>query len=421
MSERHKQLSAITGLPITDSADFQEPDQTLGITNQTFTTETIFGNPTEQYRLAINVAINDRWGNIWCPKVSWSVSYNGQCLFQKTTAVYISDRFSHDDLSDNHKVEAYLSELSAQIIGGLRPELSYMDFESWNLKEIQENQSLYANAYLIIMVHQKERGLAMPPILLKNLDIKTAMALGDEATLNRLLAGITLFESASLDQRCQAHLFAEAQVIREQAALIKRRRDPAVPLEEVYNLDIATVEAGSTIFGPHNILVIEKDLKHRGYFRDFVLTALEVDGRYKDSEVMVEISLPDCLDLCSSGRIDLVVFDWTPLDFWELLRVQGAINSLFNLVYGDNNSRAHLSLDGSGQLQADLADGQHFNEQTMKEAAEHLDHSRLWMSTIADACHQAGFLPPPYFTARGFQEKVNIGNIISQVLGHPLR
>ena len=42
-----------------------------------------------------------------------------------------------------------------------------------------------------------------------------------------------------------------------------------------------------------------------------VLKSMEADGRYRGSKIISEVNLSACMDICKSGRIDVIIFDWS--------------------------------------------------------------------------------------------------------------
>jgi len=420
-STRFDKLSSVVGLPVISASIFSELSSPDSFLKHNFTLVATLGISGDEYGIKATITLSDKYHpGSYQPLISWSVKHNLQEIFRVGELTSYGDKFSTSEVDDPDQIQVYLSKELDRILGGPRTDIHYMDYESYSVGQLQNDKCLFSSAYLIIMVHLKERGITLPPILGKQPAIQEMMSSGHLIALDRTLNSITLFEASQLESRLHAHLIAEAAAIRRQAVWESRRRNPNVPLESSYRLRSIKIDRGEKMYGPYNLLVVEKDIHHLGLFTNLVKNSLNLDGRYLGTSLITEFGYPDCISLCETGKIDLVIFDWSPLDYWELLRFQGARNNFFNLIYGAS-SAGNLYTDNDGQLNFELADGRTLKEDELIAEADSLDLSSLWMAQVARACLKASVAPPPYLTARTTSDKINLATMITSRLGHILR
>ncbi|NTV23643.1 MAG: hypothetical protein HGA85_04685 [Nanoarchaeota archaeon] len=258
----------------------------------------------------------------------------------------------------------------------------------------------------------------MPPILSKNPQLQIAMRRGDIDLANKVLAQETILKGGNYPIRCQAHMFAEAEKIREFTLYMKQRYDPSVPLTEKFtDVDTSRIK-GKATFRNYNILVVENDLDMYGHFTRRIVSALDSDGRYGGTQVFSDYNLHSCMQLCETGQVDLVLFDWTNPSIYESLMVGGGTH-----IPGESFGRKDttLSFDDDGGIYGLTDDGSMFDEDKLREEAERLDIRSLWMDKISAYCLEAGKQPPPYFIFRSGAEYRDISKIISQKLGNSIK
>ena len=406
-------LSEITGLPVASKSVFSELETPFNL-------NLVLGTGDNKYEINVGVLFTDEWTEgEWLPTTTWDVSYNGEEIFREGALVNCSQGFRKDRLEDKIQVVSYLLKESRYLIGGINPEVAFMDYENYTLESLRHEDSYFRNVYLILMTHMKQRGLTLPPILAKRPDIRGAMTGGKIEDLERIIGGIRLFDIPEHDPPCQIHMLREIEEIRKQARWERTRRDPAVPLTESFpHIDITLIEKGRAIFPPVNILVVENDLNSFGLFTDRTVTALEKDGRYRGSAIIKEFNLPSCMTLCETGKVDLLIFDWTRPSYEEALMVRGDRNPFFDMIHG--NSQGVITFGEDGQEQITTPDGRVFDNNSLREEAERIDIRSRWMEMIALACVEEGLSVPPHFIVRNNYELRQIGKIISQKRGTPI-
>lgn len=406
-------LSSITGLPVTERLVFPEGETSYNL-------KLVLGSGNERYEINIRIVFTDEWtSGEWLPVTAWNVSYNDEEIYRVGGMVDIINGFRDSDLKNTDKVGSYLLREIGFIFGGLNMEIDFIDYERYTLESLRDGDDYFRNIYLVLMTHMKQRGLSLPPILSKRPNIREAMFAGETEALDRLVAGISLFDMPYHDSRCQSHMRYEIEEIKRKTGWERRRRDPKVSLSESYpGINITKIELGKPVFPPVNILVVENDLYNSGLFMNRTMAALEKDGRYRGSALIKEFNLPSCVTLCETGKVDLVIFDWTSPSYEEALMLRGDRNPFFDMFY--RNSQGVVSSDSDGQKQFGTPDGRVFDDETLKKEAEKIDIRSRWMDMIADACVNAGTTVPPHFIVRNASELSQIGVIVSQKLGHPV-
>ena len=415
-------LSEITGLPVTSRSVFAELLELEGGTRSEapFSLNLVLGTGDNKYEINVRIIFTDKWTEgEWLPTTSWDVSYDGKEIYRMGGMVCCSHSFGKNELGDKVQIMSYLFKEARFIFGGIDTEAAFMDYENYTLKSLKNEDDYFRNIYLVLMTHMKWRGLSLPPILARRPDIREAMSAGKIEVLERIIGGISLFDMPGYDQRCQTHMLREIEVIREQARWEKNRRNPMVPLIESFpNIDITIIEKGKSVFPPVNILVVENNLNNFGLFTDRIVVALDKDGRYAGSVLIKEFNLPSCMTFCETGKIDLVIFDWTSPSYEEALMVRGSRNPFFDMFHG--NSQGVVTFGEDGHEQITIPNGRVFDNDALREEAKRIDIRSRWMNMIADACGNAGVAVPAYFIVRGEFELSQINAIICQKLGRPI-
>lgn len=414
-------LSEITGLPVKSRSVFPEVGLDCRTRDKTpYNLDLILGTGDDKYEINVGIIFTDEWTDgEWLPTTTWSVSYNGEEICRKGTSVDCSYNFAKNELGDKGQILSYLLKESRYIIGGISTDVDFMDYENFTVESLGGKDGYFNNIYLVLMTHMKQRGLSLPPILAKRPDIRKAMTAGRTEDLERIIGGIRLFDIPEYDPRCQAHMLREIEEIRKQARWENTRRDPAVPLIESFpGIDITLIERGKPVFSPVNILVVENDLNNFGLFTDRIVMALEKDGRYRGSVLIKDFNLSYCMSLCETGKVDLLILDWTSPSYEETLMIRGNRNPFFDMVHG--NSQGVITFDEDGKVHIMTPDGKTHDNNSLREEAERTDIRSRWMDMICDACVRAGTTPPPHFIVRSEFELSQINAIISQRLGRPI-
>ena len=416
-------MSEITGLPVLSRSVFPELEGLGGKTRDKtpFSLNLVLGTSGNKYEINIGVLFTDEWTEgEWLPTTKWRVSYNDEEICRQGVSVDCSLGFRKNQLEDKVQIMSYLLKELRYMVGGINPEVAFMDFENYTIEGLRDRDGYFRNIYLVLMTHMKQRGLSLPPILAKRPDIQEAMNAGRIDALERIIGGIRLFDIPEYDLRCQTHMLREIEEIIKQTRWERARRDPATPLVESFpRIDITLIERGEPVFPPVNILVVENDLNNFGLFTDRTVAALEKDGRYRGSALIKEFNLPSCMTLCETGKVDLLIFDWTSPSYEEALMVRGDRNRFFDMYYGD--SQGVITFGKGGQVHITTPDGKTHDDDSLREKAEMIDIRSRWMDMISDACVRAGTIPPPYFIVRSEFELSQINDIISQKLGRPIQ
>ena len=413
-----KFLSDITGLPIASAQSFPElvglgGDESDRDKND-FSYHLALGDTSNSYKICFDVGLTDEWTpKKWLFNAKWQVLYNDQQVFKRDYAD-CSRSFRQRDLVDVGMIDSYLDRELQLTVGGPGTEIPFMDFESYVSESLGGQDSYFANVYLALMIHMKERGLQMPPILSKRPEIAGPMAFGDIEAVNKALTATMLFEASGLDAKCQAHIGYEADSIRSRAKWENRKRDPAVDLAESFpDLDMKVIKEGKTVFRPSNILVVENNLNCPGSFIQVVAEQLENDGGHRGDRLIREVNLPESMQICATGKIDMVLFDWRDPSFEEALMVDRDRNPWFDLVNGAVQGALEI---GEDRVEYGLSDGRVLSKDDLVKEADELDIRSRWADMIADACRESKVEPPPHIIVKGRGEISNLAKTISQKL-----
>lgn len=419
-------LSGITGLNVTNIKNFPElklspniSESDHGVAKQEipFTYHLALGRKGDQYTIDFAMVFTDDWTpGRWLPNVKWTVSYNGDEIFNVGGMVCTSKVLRHTDFGNRQKVESLLVDELKHHVGGPDTEVPFMDYESYSLASLKKENSYFENIYLVLMTHMKERGLQLPPILSKREYIKGPMLAGDVNTVNQILSSLLSFESQNFATNIQAHMKAEAQAIKEHTLWEAKKKDPTVPLEVAFpHTKVTKIEKGNSIFPGYTILAVENDLRNYGAFSQTIARSLDADARYKGSKVITEYNLHACMQLCASDRVDVILFDWTNPSHEEVLMVRHEDPNPFYQMY-HGSAQAVLTIDDEG-IVASTQDGKLLDAKAMKEESERIDIRNEWMNMIKAACAKSGVQAPPCFIVRSGAELQDLAKIVCQKLG----
>lgn len=416
-------ISGITGLQISKLKAFPELDLPMenphsGEERQ-FTYELDLGGKDNHYKIAFAVVFCDRYTpGIWLPDVKWEVIYNDKEILDAKGAINTSQELKKTDFSNRVKIHSLITKELEHAVGGPDTEIPFMNYETYSLASLKGEYRYFENIYLALMTHMKEKSLPMPPILSKRDYIREPMLAGDIQKINKVLSTVISFEG-STDKRVRAHMEAEAEVIRKHALWEAMKKNLDIPLEDAFPYaKVADIKEGRSAFGEYSILAVENDLRNYGFFPRMVLKSMEADGRYKGSKVISEFNLPACIEICKSGRIDVILFDWSNPSPEEVWMVKSeTTNSFYEMYHG--KAQTVLSLDDQG-IQAATPDGKLLDWEATKKESERVDIRNKWMDMITVACEQSGVEPPPFFTVRSTAEFKDIAKIVSQKLGKPV-
>lgn len=415
-------LSKITGLPVT-SACFgipfvpENPKGHLLRYNIGYRTTVVLSDGNNTYRIEAQVKFSDVYTHGEpLPASTWSLQFNGEPLNQRQEWTYAT--FDCDRFFDPKKRRDYLWEEFEHAIGGPDTEIAFMDYESYSTTSLNTENEYFSNIYLMLMAHMKERGLPMPPILMKQEQIK-ALIHGKENMQeleNRLRTFICL-ASISLDERCRNHMEYEAQEILGKIKWEKKKKDPSLSLEKTFpNLPITILKGERLSLGLHGILVVENDLDQYGKFTNLITKALERDGRWRDSVVASTVNLSESLEICGTGKIDVVLFDWRNPSIEEIYMVWPTTINPFIILYNDNTQTV-INLANRTTV---LPDGRTLNKDQMEEEAERLNIRNLWAEKIKKHCRQMEVVDPVFYIVRNSREAKDVAMIVAQLLNKPL-
>ena len=124
------------------------------------------------------------------------------------------------------------------------------------------------------------------------------------------------------------------------------------------------------------------------------------------------------MDICKSGRIDVIIFDWSNPSHEEVWMVKPETTNPFYEMY-HGKSQAVLSMNDEG-IKTATPDGKLLDWEATKKESERVDIRNRWMDMIADVCEQKSVEPPPFFIVRSTAEFGDITKIVSQKLGKPI-
>ncbi len=375
-------FSEITGLPITHLNAFPEIKNTrfTGSPSEVFTYTLVLGKQPESYQVDILINFSDEHteGETYLPTKSWRILFNEKEIFRVGGMTNVSGEIQKDVLNNKPDFTKLLLEEFERATGGVDSETPFMDFERVSLSSLKDSDSYFENVYLVLMTHMKSRGLKMPPIISKSPKVMELVNSGKVEELQKLLASAVIVNQGI--PRIKSHIGYESKVILEKAKWEKDKRDPNVPLTQTFShLDLYKVEKGRKVFGPVNILLVENDLNNYGFFRDKVTLQLERDGRFKGANVITEVNLSACMQMAESGKIDLILFDWTKPSYEEILMFRGNTESLF-------------------------------------DEYDHPDIRNKWMEKIAEVCNASGVKIPENAIIRSDTEIGNISQIAANAL-----
>jgi hypothetical protein len=391
-------LSGVTGLPITKK--YADLIETVDAASMHYTLA--LGS---QYKIdIIDYTTVDDYG--YEANINWTLTFNGKLITRKGFNIGSTYRNTPRNITFRN---------ISDCLGGVDSETAFRDYERYSLSSLEDNSkdSYFQNIYLMIMVHMKERGMKMPQILSKNSDIRQAMYLGKVEDLKLLMRSAMEEEP---DPRCLAHMRAESEELVSQAENIRQRRDPSIDLFEKFTDLTVKKVSGEKILPAYNILVVENEMP-LGHLTNLVAQRLASDGRYGATNLIMDYNLSACMQVCETGQISLVMFDWSTPSCEESLMFGGSADPIYKMLNG--NSQGILDF-GSGEPVFSRKDGREFNLDELMKEAEELDIRNEWMSMISRACSAANVLPPPYHITRSEREFPYLDKIISLKLGNTL-
>ncbi|MFA9288303.1 MAG: hypothetical protein ACEQSA_00280 [Weeksellaceae bacterium] len=400
-------FSDITGLPVQTSSVFPELDSAQPDSNRIpYTFAIQIGTDDEQYAIQGHITFGkEDYRSEWLPETHWELHYNGDLLLQKGWS--LMRPYTRGQLSNTAFVQTELAESFERTIGGVSTDVAFMDYEDFTLESLQGKNNYFASPYLGLMTHMKQRGLQMPPILGKQPQLAEAMKQGDVETVTRILNMIQFTDFSSYDPRCQSHMTYEADQILHNARNIQLERNPFVPLEQSFpDLEVITIPGEASGNPACNVLLVENDLNNYGFFTDVVTEVMTRDGNLAGTKLIREYNLPACRTLCVTGKIHIIIFDWSNPSDEEVLRIG-------NTSGNHSQTAAVMTADGIKYLvQGKLVDASGLQE----EATKHDMRSR-WMTYIAAGCEKAGVRVPPYTIIRNPHDISFIPAFVAQING----
>lgn len=372
----------ITGLNITESELFPELQNKItgDRSAESFTFSLTLSGQGGEYKILAKVEFSDRHtdGDTYMPTKSWGVAFNGRKIFSVGGMTNISGEVSKKDLTDPKKARELVMGEYHSMRGGPDTEVPFMDFENITLESLSDKDSYFQDIYLAVMTHMKSRGVEMPPILSKSEVLRKMILAGSIDEVNEFLAK-ALKLAGGKESRIKSHIVYESEVIRERTKWEADKRNPAIPLADTFShLDVVSVETGRKIFGPATILLVENDLYHYGRVRDELQKNLQKDGRFKGVDIITEVNLSACMQLAETGRIDLIIFDWTNPSREEMLMFR--------------------------------------NKESLFDEYDEPDIRNKWMDMIADSCQKSGVKVPQNFILRTTEEMEDITTLVANGL-----
>jgi hypothetical protein len=391
-------LSGVTGLPITKK--YADLIETVDAASMHY----ILALGTEYKIDIIDFTTVDDHG--YEANINWTLTFNGRLITRKGFNIGSTYKNTPRNITFRNVSDC---------LGGVDSETAFMDYERYSSSSLEDNakDSYFQNIYLMIMTHMKERGMKMPQILSKNGDVRKAMNSGKVEEL-KLLVRSAMEEEA--DSRCLAHMLAESEVLADQAESIRQRRDRSIDLFEKFTDLTVKKVPGEKILPPYNILVVENEAPF-GHLTRLVAQRLASDGRYGATNLIMDYNLSACMQVCETGQISLVMFDWSTPSYEESLMFGGSADSIYKMLNG--NSQGMIDLSG-GNPMFSRKDGREFNLDELKEEAEQVDVRNEWMALISRACSAANVSPPPHHIVRSEREFPYLDKIVSLKLGNML-
>ncbi|OGG09826.1 hypothetical protein A2154_00450 [Candidatus Gottesmanbacteria bacterium RBG_16_43_7] len=385
-----------------------------------FSYDLTLGPDGNQYKINFGIIFTDEWTtHEWLPHVSWKICFNNQKIFSQDGIVNTAVELHAKDFQSRQTVESAILREFRHAIGGPDTEVPFMDYETYSLESLSGEYRYFENIYLVLMTHMKERGLVMPPILGKRDYIRQPMLAGEVSKVDQIIAFIMASEPRKFPGYIQAHMKYEAEEIKKHAIWEAKKRNPAVPIQEAFPyLKVYEIERGKPIFPPYTVLAVENDLNYYGSFSSTVIRSLEADGRFRESQVIREINLSMCMQLCQAGRVDIVLFDWTNPsheEIWSLSYENP--NPFYQMLHG--SAQAVISTDENGIITA-TPDGRLLDSKGMIEESEKIDMRNKWMDLIRSSCSECGVQTPPSFIFRSKAEFQDIAKIVCQKLNRSI-
>jgi len=244
-----------------------------------------------------------------------------------------SEGYEREEIEEDKVIPEARKNIISKSLGGFDVESpAFMDFERYTLKSlsgenrwIEKNEngeedgenrddSYFKSVYLAIMCDLKEKGLEMPPILSKRESIRELMFEGKVEEVESELE-LALSEVESIGKGCLFHAQEEAKEIRKLAVEKQKYYDKNIPLiEKLTSVDVKTVPGNNC--RKRNILVVEDfgdiPTDHQGTIGRLsrkLTEELAKRGNYCGTNIFSTMNLGQCLNICGSGQIDLILMD----------------------------------------------------------------------------------------------------------------
>lgn len=388
----------------------------VGSTVLPFSYGLVLSDGTDTYELAVDASFTDKYTpREWLRQHSWSLTFNGDVIVLMGSWIDTSTDLTQADINAGKVYSARMKSVFDTLDSFNRPIITW-NYEGRTVAELCDE--ITPSPYLIFMAHQVERGIEMPPVMINNPELRDAMHSGDTSTVNRMLAARLLLGSGDYRPGAQALMAAEAEAIKGIARGNARQNDPTVPLYEKFihlPREMIPGDTGERTCGPYNILVVENDLQAFGQFTDIVVGALETDGRYSGTQVYTEYNLPNCMKVCATGQVDMVLFHWVNPSSHEAMMLKGDANPMYRLFQGD--AQGVITMDDKHGIMSTRQDGKTFDATGLEDEAKRLNIRLKWMNMITQSCLYAGVPAPPHFIVQSTEEYRDLSKIVSQKLG----
>ena len=221
-----------------------------------------------------------------------------------------------------YEVEGSLDVISDSIestvlseLGGITIEVPFMNYEDYSFQSLlssstnRGDNTYFTNMYLLLMTHQKERGISMPPILGKKEEIYNLSRDGKVIEIEKLLTK-EIESLKNVRPGILKHVLAEAEKIKEFTLYKKSYFDTSVPLKEKFLKEYFVEIPGKNENKTYNILVIQEP---GSFFSEKLLGEFEEIGSFGGSNIIPEYNLHSCMQFCETGQIDAIILEDSPL------------------------------------------------------------------------------------------------------------
>jgi hypothetical protein len=270
----------------------------------------------EKYTVEIKDSISyDNHYKIWSNDYTFDIINSDEHIYHEgwNSTTQIPDEL--EKVSESHLISE-VSRNIKRVVGEIHPSTpeSY-NYNEYTFAEFKEERKYWANLYLIMYSLMKDEGKILPPRLIDQPLIKEYIEEGkitelDEITLSHISGLGNKFEQFAFN-----HMIFEREKILEQAAIKKTYLDPTIPISQK-NLDIPFVKVpGDKYTDKINILVIEdwgdinKNNGSLGLLAEKLGADLARTGMYEGTTIYRTCTITDCLQLCNTGQINLIMMD----------------------------------------------------------------------------------------------------------------